>query len=1064
MNSKKYHSLSRLMGTTLIVLLILWSEVVFPQGFGKNKVQYRNFDWKFIQSKHFDVYYYGSARSLAEFTAEEAESSYVSLKKDMRYEIQKRIPILIYNSHNDFEQTNVTSYLLEESIGGFTEIFKDRVVVPFQGNYVEFRNVLHHELTHAVMFQMLYGGGVGSMLTTMARFQVPPWLAEGLAEYESLDWDTDSDMFMRDATLNGYVPPISQLYGYMSYKGGQSVLKYISEKYGGPKIGELLGKVRLHRSMEKGLKQSIGVGTEELTKRWHKYLRKTYWPDIENRDEPEDMGKRLTDHTKERNFLNNSPSLSPKGDRMVYLSNRSDYIDVYVMSTVDGKNLGRLVKGGRSDLFEELHWLRPGMGWSPDGKRVVLAAKAGAKDALHILDVQKNKIIDTHLFSLDGLFSPSWSPDGKQIVFMGMDRGQSDIYVFGLTDGELKKLTDDVFSDLDPTWSPDGNQIAFVSDRGNHTEFLLEDFSMELHDYSQYDLYTLDVRTAEITRHTSDEANEQSPAFSPEGDKIAFVSDENGINNIYILDRMTKDIYPITNLLTGVSQISWSREGSRLAFASFYNGGYDIYLLNNPLEIEPGSIVLEKTEYLTKKEKEREKEKRFVLSAKKQTEVVMNRENQDYRNFMFGEEFRRGKARNAQKAESTFLDTSQYKDSRGEYKIHKYKIRFTPDIVSGAAGYSQFYGIQGSSMIALSDILGNHQINIYTDLFYSLKNSNFQFAYFYLPNRIDLGAAVFHYSYLFYTYFIDAYGYPNLGYIRDRNYGLTLYLSRPFNRYKRLNFGLTALGIDRDFGIWDPYAAYYGYGDIMQELGSIYKRRVLMASLGYTTDTVLWGMTGPVNGERSNFAVTYSPSISKRYGLDFWTALGDWRKYLRIKRDYTFVVRLAGGVSGGKNPQRFLLGGMMNWINYRFNEDIGNVWGEEYIFFSRFETPLRGAPYYQMIGTRFILTNLEFRFPLIRYLILGWPLPLGFQNIRGAIFMDAGSAWNAGSLWDGNNDKTWWQHAKSFDFDEIIRVGYGFGFRLNMGFFLLKYDLAWAAGYEATNKKPIHYFTLGAEF
>lgn len=1057
MDSKKYHRLSRLVGTTLIVTLILLSEIVFPQNFGKNKVQYRNFDWKFIQSKHFDIYYYGGARSLAEFTAEEAESSYVSLKKDFRYEIQKRIPILIYNSHNDFEQTNVTSYLLEESIGGFTEIFKDRVVVPFQGHYNEFRNVLHHELTHAVMFQMLYGGGVGSMLTTMARFQVPPWLAEGLAEYESLDWDTDSDMYMRDATLNGYVPPISQLYGFMSYKGGQSVLKYISEKYGGPKIGELLGKVRLNRSMEKGLKQSIGVGSEELTKRWHKYLRKTYWPDIENRDEPEDVGKRLTDHAKGRHFLNNAPALSPRGDKMVYLSNRSDYIDVCVMSTVDGKDLGRLVKGGRSDLFEELHWLRPGMGWSPDGKRVVLAAKAGAKDALYILDVQKKKIIDIHRFSLDGLFSPSWSPDGKQIAFMGMDRGQSDIYVFGLADGKLKKLTDDVFSDLDPTWSPDGNHIAFVSDRGDNTEFLLEDFRMELYDYSQYDLYTLDVRTAEITRHTSDEASEQSPAFSPEGDKIAFVSDKSGINNIYILDRMTKDIYPITNLLTGVSQISWSREGSRLAFASFYNGGYDIYLLNNPLEIEPGSIVLEKTAHLAKKEKEkkREEEKRFALGVQRQMEVAINRETQDYRNFIFGEEFKRGKARNAEKAESTFLDTSQYRDSRGEYKIHKYKIRFSPDIVSGAAGYSQFYGIQGTSMIALSDILGNHQINIYTDLFYSLKNSNFQFAYFYLPNRIDLGAAVFHYSYLFGTYFIDPNGFFRWGFIRDRNYGFTLYLSRPFNRYKRLNFGLTALGIDRDFLEYDWIAAYYGYGDIMKELGSIYKRRVLMASLGYTTDTVLWGMTGPVNGERSNIAVTYSPSISKRYGLDFWTVRGDLRKYLRIKRDYTFVVRLAGGVSGGKNPQRFLLGGMMNWINYRYNEDIGNVWGEEYIFFSSFETPLRGAPYYQMIGTRFVLTNLEFRFPLIRYLILGWPLPLGFQNIRGAMFMDAGSAWN--------NNKLWRPFSSDSFFHDII-AGYGFGLRLNMGFFLLKYDLAWSSISDKPDKKPIHYFTLGAEF
>ena len=166
-------------------------------------MQYQDFDWKYIQSKHFDVYYYGDKTQLPEFVADAAESSLVSLRRDFRYNIEKRIPVLAYNSHNDFEQTNVIYYMIEESVGGFTEAFKDRIVIPFQGDYNQFRQVLHHELTHAVMFQMLYGKNFGSMVAGMARFQVPLWLAEGLAEYESIGWDTDSDMFMRDATLNG---------------------------------------------------------------------------------------------------------------------------------------------------------------------------------------------------------------------------------------------------------------------------------------------------------------------------------------------------------------------------------------------------------------------------------------------------------------------------------------------------------------------------------------------------------------------------------------------------------------------------------------------------------------------------------------------------------------------------------------------------------------------------------------------------------------------------------------------------------------------------------------------
>ena len=112
-----------------------------------------------------------------------------------------------------------------------------------------------------------------------------------------------------------------------------------------------------------------------------------------------------------------------------------------------------------------------------------------------------------------------------------------------------------------------------------------------------------------------------------------------------------------------------------------------------------------------------------------------------------------------------------------------------------------------------------------------------------------------------------------------------------------------------------------------------------------------------------------------------------------------------------------------------------------------------------MIGTRFFLANIEFRFPLVRYLILGWPLPFGFQNVRGALFMDIGSAWS--------DDSQWRPFAASesvglFRLDDM-RAGFGIGARMNLGFFLLKYDVAWPTNFEHTGK-AVHYFTMGAEF
>ncbi len=84
-----------------ICLLVQTSDA---QYFGKNKIQYEKFNWRFIQSKHFDVYFYDGGYDIARFTAEIAESAYVRVKSDFAYELNDRVIIIVYNSHNHFQQ------------------------------------------------------------------------------------------------------------------------------------------------------------------------------------------------------------------------------------------------------------------------------------------------------------------------------------------------------------------------------------------------------------------------------------------------------------------------------------------------------------------------------------------------------------------------------------------------------------------------------------------------------------------------------------------------------------------------------------------------------------------------------------------------------------------------------------------------------------------------------------------------------------------------------------------------------------------------------------------------
>ncbi|NLI16825.1 MAG: biopolymer transporter Tol, partial [candidate division Zixibacteria bacterium] len=171
--------------TILLLLMITGLAWGQEEYFGQNKVQYKNLDWYYIQTRNFNIYFNHGQDSIANFAAKTLEDAYRIVSEQLDHKITQRIPVIIYSSPNDFQQTNVISDIMPEGVGGFTEVFKNRMVIPFTGSYEDFRHVLHHELTHAVMFNLLYGNDISSLLARQAIFSPPLWLAEGFAEYSS---------------------------------------------------------------------------------------------------------------------------------------------------------------------------------------------------------------------------------------------------------------------------------------------------------------------------------------------------------------------------------------------------------------------------------------------------------------------------------------------------------------------------------------------------------------------------------------------------------------------------------------------------------------------------------------------------------------------------------------------------------------------------------------------------------------------------------------------------------------------------------------------------------------
>ncbi|MFB0516687.1 MAG: DPP IV N-terminal domain-containing protein [Candidatus Neomarinimicrobiota bacterium] len=1022
--------------------------------FGQNIVQYDQYDWQYIQSPYFDIYFYGDDLELAEFTSEIANEAYRQFSDRLNWQIQKRVSIMVYRSHADFQQTNVTFSYMYEGIGGVTELLKNRVVVPFEGSYADFRHVIRHELVHAILNDMIYGGNIQSIISGRIRYYIPDWMSEGLAEYLASGWDANSDMYMRDLALHGDIPPIQQLTGLYAYRGGQSLWRYITAKYGEETIAEFFSRIKMSGNVERGVEAAIGTNYETLSERWKDYLKKQYWPDVTGRERIKDFAHPVTDHEKLENVYNIAPSISPDGSKLAIMRNNHGIMEIVLISATDGRFLKRLIQGGTTAEFEELHLLKPGITWSPNGKKAAFAAKAASKEMLYVVDI-KTKKVEKYPTGLEGIFMATWSPDSNVIALVGNNGTSSDIYLLDLDTGQVTNLTRDHFSEFNPVWSPDGATLAFSSDRGDYPPHRFDqegsayDFQLRFHpldgtalssikpgfqmygyDLDQLDIFTINRDGSDLRRITDNPSRENNPVYAHTAPYLYYTSDRSGIENIYMLDLETGEERAVTNVLTGISDLNMARDDSRLYFTGFERSGYDIYRIHNPLELwgQPKDVLLSnylKTDTIAPAE----------VLVNVDREPSYSRVEGSYENYVFGLDTPGAFA--VEQEDSLLqvkLDEQAYKDDKGEYRVYPYKTRFTLDLVQSYAGYSTLYSFQGMTQFMFTDMLGNHRISIATEMQISLENSDYFITYHLLPFRTNYYFTLFHTA-----YFYPTYG----GGGRLRHYGIDVTASLPFNRFRRFDIGLTANMVEHTL-----FVLYPDY--IMREYATD-RLATIIPRVGYVWDNAEWDYLHPVNGWRTSIDMSLSPKRGKN-SISFQTLIFDFRRYFRAFGGTSVAFRLTGGASYGEDAQNFLVGGLPwlfssereGYYSGRYKQDPMGLDPNQLktIYFSEYVTPLRGTQLMEMVGTRAVMTNLEFRFP---FLIYYFPALRMLGQLGGVFFIDAGTVWH--SPYDGQQ--------------RVVTYGWGPRFVL----FGLPFQLDYAWEYKSFEKDPHHwYLTIGTDF
>ena len=955
-----------------VVAALLLANPADAAYFGKNKVQYKDFHWRVLETPHFAIHFYDREAPLVEDAARLAERSYDRLSATLQHEFSRRIPVILYASHSEFQQTNITESFIDAGTGGVTDIMRRRVFLPFTGSWGELEHVLTHELVHAFELDMLYDPKPSGDKVNPMAFSPPLWVMEGLAEYLSRSSpDPHTEMWVRDACLSGTLPSIETLAWVRDirvYRLGQSIWTYFCAEYGDQQIGPLFQAMRKHKSFEKAMEEITGASLSDFSDRWQTTMRRRHLPAIAAHEVAREFSTPVLTRRGERTSLLLGPALSPDGKRLAYVSDRSLSHELWVRDLDGAPNDRCLVEGGTSSDFETLRFFSASTAWSPDGRVIAFPAQSRGEDALYLLDTRSGEVVRRLAFGLDEVQTATFSPDGEELVFVGLLAGQSDLYRARCDGTGLRRLTDDRHTERDPQWSPDGRSIVYVTDEGPETD-------LQALRFGRMHLALLDLESGErrdITPFATGKA--VSPAWSGDGEFVAFVSDRDGVSNIYALHLPTGQVFRVTDAITGISGIlptspalTWARTSRRLVFTVFGESGWDVYRIEDPLaafepvEVEPGEIVALAPPPTAAT---------FELAALDPGAVT------------------------------SAADGGAATDSvpqAAEFRIRDYKAKLSPDLSSlgGVVGYDA--GIAGQSRLQFTDLLGNHTLTVGLGIYGSIKESDLYLSWLDRSTRLNYSVSAFQ--------FRRRYGVIGRGAgvsTAPQTYrGVQIAALRPFDKFSRVEASLRVAGVEGRFFLGETAA------EAESDPGIESMRTFLGPGLAYVHDSALWGYTGPIKGRRMR--VSLEGGIGQ---LQYATLETDLRQYWNLQRSYTVAARFFGTTSHGSSPQTVYLGGAQS---------------------------LRGYDYGSLIGNHALLASVEFRFPMLRHLGLGWPLPLEFGQVQGVLFADAATAW----------DREIFRTTRALEGLSTGRRGLvsgGLGVRVNLGAMVLKVD--WAQLYD----------------